>query len=290
MASPSPGGVVVTRWSSAGCSMFDDRPNPLAERYRALIGPLPVVLAFQTVMELRFGALRVDWGELHRRPPARRVPGISRRGVQGRSRAAPDHRERRMISSSMPGRPVTAGSVHAGVNMARAIAEKSGLRRGRHLAGGRRPGGRLGRWPGGGAAPCRAPSRRRPRAPPAARAPLAFRPFPFSLLLRDSSCEATVGRRDASPARRGSCRPGCPTRRSRRTGGERPGRWRSTGEQVGAQVVVGGPLDRFDHVPVQGVVGGVAEVVDPVVGVVAQLDDQAFASVGQRRADGQDFR
>ena len=38
--------------------LFDDRPNPLAERYRDLIGPQPVLLAFQTVMELRFRALR----------------------------------------------------------------------------------------------------------------------------------------------------------------------------------------------------------------------------------------
>jgi hypothetical protein len=38
--------------------LFEDRPNPLAARYRELIGSEPVVLAFQTVMELRFGALR----------------------------------------------------------------------------------------------------------------------------------------------------------------------------------------------------------------------------------------
>ena len=35
--------------------LFDDRPNPLADRYRATIGPAPVLLPFQTVMELRFG-------------------------------------------------------------------------------------------------------------------------------------------------------------------------------------------------------------------------------------------
>ncbi len=33
--------------------LFDERPNPLAERYRDLIGPASVLLAFQTVMELR---------------------------------------------------------------------------------------------------------------------------------------------------------------------------------------------------------------------------------------------
>jgi hypothetical protein len=32
--------------------LFDDRPNRLAERYRVLIAPRPVLLAFQTVMEL----------------------------------------------------------------------------------------------------------------------------------------------------------------------------------------------------------------------------------------------
>jgi predicted nucleic acid-binding protein len=53
--------------------LLDERPNPLAERYRRLIGMEPVVLAFQTVMELRFGALRADWGELRRRRLERRI-------------------------------------------------------------------------------------------------------------------------------------------------------------------------------------------------------------------------
>jgi predicted nucleic acid-binding protein len=53
--------------------LLDDRPNPLAERYRRLIGAEPVVLPFQTVMELRFGALRADWGELRRRRLERRL-------------------------------------------------------------------------------------------------------------------------------------------------------------------------------------------------------------------------
>jgi len=47
--------------------LFENRPNPLADRYQELIGSEPVVLAFQTVMELRFGALRAGWGELRRR-------------------------------------------------------------------------------------------------------------------------------------------------------------------------------------------------------------------------------
>ncbi len=38
--------------------LFDERPNPLAEIYRDLIGPAPLMLTFQTLMELRFGAIR----------------------------------------------------------------------------------------------------------------------------------------------------------------------------------------------------------------------------------------
>src|ERR687897_1959645 len=57
--------------------LFDDRPNPLADTYRGLIGSEPVVLAFQTVMELRFGALRAGWGELRRRRLERRIAEIA---------------------------------------------------------------------------------------------------------------------------------------------------------------------------------------------------------------------
>ena len=57
--------------------LFDDRPNPLADTYRELIGSEPVVLAFQTVMELRFGALRAGWGELRRRRLERRIAEIA---------------------------------------------------------------------------------------------------------------------------------------------------------------------------------------------------------------------
>ena len=42
-----------------------------------LIGGEPVVLAFQTVMELRFGALRAGWGELRRRRLERRIAEIA---------------------------------------------------------------------------------------------------------------------------------------------------------------------------------------------------------------------
>ncbi|HUR17900.1 MAG TPA: hypothetical protein VMZ51_03055 [Acidimicrobiales bacterium] len=49
----APGVVVDTMVISW---LFADQPHPLAERYRALIDARPVLLAFQTVMELRFGA------------------------------------------------------------------------------------------------------------------------------------------------------------------------------------------------------------------------------------------
>ena len=41
--------------------------SPLAEPYEELIGGRPIVVAFQTVMELRFGTLNANWGELRRR-------------------------------------------------------------------------------------------------------------------------------------------------------------------------------------------------------------------------------
>jgi predicted nucleic acid-binding protein len=57
--------------------LFDDRPNALAAQYRELIGGAPVLLAFQTVMELRFGALRAGWGELRRHRLERRIAELS---------------------------------------------------------------------------------------------------------------------------------------------------------------------------------------------------------------------
>lgn len=57
--------------------LFDDRTNSLADTYRELIDGEPVVLAFQTVMELRFGALRAGWGELRRRRLERRIAEIA---------------------------------------------------------------------------------------------------------------------------------------------------------------------------------------------------------------------
>ncbi len=70
----SPGVVVDTMVVSW---LFDDRPNRLAEQYRALIGPRPVLLAFQTVMELRYGVLRAGWGQLRRRRLERRIAELT---------------------------------------------------------------------------------------------------------------------------------------------------------------------------------------------------------------------
>ena len=74
MTNTPPAGVVVDTMVISW--LFDERPNPLAERYRDLIGPAPVLLAFQTVMELRFGA-SVLVGENFRRRFERRVAGLT---------------------------------------------------------------------------------------------------------------------------------------------------------------------------------------------------------------------
>lgn len=55
MTDARPVGVVVDTMVISW--LFDQRPNPVADRYRALIETMPVLLAFQTVMELRYGAL-----------------------------------------------------------------------------------------------------------------------------------------------------------------------------------------------------------------------------------------
>jgi hypothetical protein len=75
MTEARPSGVVVDTMVISW--LFEDRPNPLADRYRELIGSEPVVLAFQTVMELRFGALRAGWGQLRRRRLERRIAEIA---------------------------------------------------------------------------------------------------------------------------------------------------------------------------------------------------------------------
>ena len=57
--------------------LLDQRPNPDADNYRTLIDDTPVLLAFQTVMELRYGALRAGWGELRRRRLERRIAELT---------------------------------------------------------------------------------------------------------------------------------------------------------------------------------------------------------------------
>jgi predicted nucleic acid-binding protein len=75
MTNAPPAGVVVDTMVISW--LFDDRPNRLADRYRGLIGQRRVLLAFQTVMELRYGALRAGWGELRRRRLERRVAELT---------------------------------------------------------------------------------------------------------------------------------------------------------------------------------------------------------------------
>lgn len=57
--------------------LFDDHLNPRADRYRAVIADSPVLLSFQTVMELRYGALHARGGQLRRRQLDRRVAGLT---------------------------------------------------------------------------------------------------------------------------------------------------------------------------------------------------------------------
>lgn len=61
MTNAQPSGVVVDTMVISW--LFDDRPHPLADRYRGLIGQTRVLLAFQTVMELGYGALRAALGD-----------------------------------------------------------------------------------------------------------------------------------------------------------------------------------------------------------------------------------
>lgn len=53
--------------------LLDDRAEDLASQYRDLIAANPVLLAFQTLMELRYGVLRARWDELRRRRLERRI-------------------------------------------------------------------------------------------------------------------------------------------------------------------------------------------------------------------------
>jgi predicted nucleic acid-binding protein len=57
--------------------LIDDRPAIHASNYRDLIGPAPVLISFQTVMELRFGALKAGWSELRRHRMERRIAELT---------------------------------------------------------------------------------------------------------------------------------------------------------------------------------------------------------------------
>src|SRR5665811_2509835 len=75
MTSARPVGVVVDTMVISW--LLYERPGPVADRYRALIETKTVLLAFQTVMELRYGALRAGWGELRRRQLERRIAELT---------------------------------------------------------------------------------------------------------------------------------------------------------------------------------------------------------------------
>jgi predicted nucleic acid-binding protein len=70
-----PVGVVVDTMVIS--RLFDQRTDPVVDQYRAMISTIPVVLAFQTVMELRYGALHAGWGELRRLRLERRIAEFS---------------------------------------------------------------------------------------------------------------------------------------------------------------------------------------------------------------------
>jgi predicted nucleic acid-binding protein len=57
--------------------LLDEHSGRLAERYRALIAGRSIMLAFQTTMELRYGALHAGWGELRRRRLERRIAELT---------------------------------------------------------------------------------------------------------------------------------------------------------------------------------------------------------------------
>ena len=56
--------------------LLRDQLDPRTVRYRSLIGDRPALLAFQTIMELRYGALRAQWGELRRMRLERRIAAL----------------------------------------------------------------------------------------------------------------------------------------------------------------------------------------------------------------------
>ncbi len=71
MSDVRPAGVVVDTMVISW--LLEDRADQLTDQYRALIDTSRVLLAFQTVIELRYGALRAGWGDLRRRRLERRI-------------------------------------------------------------------------------------------------------------------------------------------------------------------------------------------------------------------------
>lgn len=71
MSRPEPRLAVVDTMVASW--LLDERPNNLADRYRELIGDREVLLPFQTVAELRYGAIHAGWGELRKRGLERRL-------------------------------------------------------------------------------------------------------------------------------------------------------------------------------------------------------------------------
>lgn len=75
MSTAHPAGVVVDTMVISW--FFEGRSDPRSTAYRELAGESPVVLSFQTVLELRYGALRAGWGELRVRRLERRISQLA---------------------------------------------------------------------------------------------------------------------------------------------------------------------------------------------------------------------
>jgi predicted nucleic acid-binding protein len=56
--------------------LLDPRPSPHGEEARRVIGDRSRVVSFVTVTELRYGALRANWGELRRRQLERSLADV----------------------------------------------------------------------------------------------------------------------------------------------------------------------------------------------------------------------
>lgn len=66
MTEPVSPAVVVDTMVVSSLLNASRSPRPAAA-YRSLIGGRPIVVSFVTVTELRYGAIKAEWGELRRR-------------------------------------------------------------------------------------------------------------------------------------------------------------------------------------------------------------------------------